>query len=84
MSLRGWDYFVMSLAHELKMTRRQLLCTIDSHELTLWSAYFREMNTPQQKKQKPKEVEGTLMNLFQAKASKKPKRIRKRNASVAS
>lgn len=36
----------MTLARELKMTRRQLLQSMDSYELSMWEAYLRETNKP--------------------------------------
>ena len=47
------------------MTRRELLNTMDSLELSMWSAYFQEKNKPQEK-EKPKHetLVGQLKNAF--------------------
>lgn len=72
MSERGWDFFVMSLAHTLGMTRRQLLNNLDSRELTYWSAFNEEMNNPNPKKHKQKDVEKQLKGVLSS--SKKVKK----------
>ena len=54
----------MHLAHELHMTRRELLSRMDSYELSLWSAYFRELNTPKDKPQNKEALVGQLKNAF--------------------
>ena len=67
-------FFQMHLAHELKMTRRELLTRMDSYELAVWSAYFRELNTPKEKKPKKEALIGQLKNAFMfAKKSNKNK-----------
>lgn len=74
MKARGRDYFVMHLAHALGMTRRQLLQSMDSVEMTLWEAYFTEVNAPpekQQKKQTKEQIEGALKNFFAVKSKGK-------------
>lgn len=69
----------MSLARELKMTRRQLLNSMDSYELTMWEVFFRVMNKKPEVKQKPEEVVSKLENLFAAhKAAGGKKKLRKR------
>jgi hypothetical protein len=60
----------MSLAHSLGMTRRQLLSNLDSRELTMWSAFFNEMNNPTPKEQKPDETEKQLKGVLMSKARK--------------
>ena len=60
----------MSLAHSLGMTRRQLLSNLDSRELTMWSAYFNEMNNPEPKKQSEADVEKQLKGVLMPKARK--------------
>ena len=72
MSERGRDFFIMSLAHELKMTRRQLLRSLDSRELTMWSAFFEEQNNPTKKDPPPAKVEKSLKGVL----SVQPKRKR--------
>jgi hypothetical protein len=64
MSKRGRDYFIMSLARELGMTRRRLLLEMDSYEMTMWQAYFKEANKQPEKKQTPQEVAFNLKNAF--------------------
>lgn len=71
MSLRGRDYFIMSLAYSLGMTRRQLLNSLDSYELTMWSAFFDEMNKPPQKKQTKADIEGALKTVLTTKGKRK-------------
>lgn len=71
MSQRGRDFFVMSLARELGMTRRRLLLEIDSYELTMWQAFFKEANRPPKKKeQTPEEIACALKNTFAARKHK--------------
>lgn len=72
MSERGRDYFIMSLAYSLGMTRRQLLNSIDSYELAMWSAFFEEMNNPTTKPSKAKDadVEKQLKGVLMSKARK--------------
>lgn len=72
MSERGRDYFIMSLAYALGMTRRQLLNSLDSYELTMWSAFFEEMNNPNPKQPKKKQAdpEKQLKGVLMAKARK--------------
>lgn len=67
----GWDFWIMSLAHSLGMTRRQLLRNLDSYELTLWSAYLEEMNNPTPKKQNPEQIAANLKTAFMVKAKGK-------------
>ena len=72
MSERGRDYFIMSLAYALGMTRRQLLNSLDSYELTMWSAFFEDMNNPNSKQPKKKkaDTEKQLKGVLMAKARK--------------
>ena len=66
----------MYLAHELKMTRRELLSAIDSEELTYWRFYFQEINTPKKKSTSKEALVGQLKNAFMfAKKSNKNKDI---------
>lgn len=68
---RGRDFFVMSLARELGMTRRRLLLETDALELSMWQAYFQEVNKPaEKKKQKPEEIACALRNAFAARKHK--------------
>ena len=53
MKKRGWDFFVMFLARELKMTRRRLLAELDSHEICLCQAYFKESQKQPEEKEDP-------------------------------
>ncbi len=76
MSKRGRDYFIMSLARELCMTRRRLLLEMDSYEMALWQAYFKESNKPVEKKQTPQELAFALKNAFSA--HNKPKKAKKK------
>jgi len=73
MSERRWDFFIMHLAATLGMTRRQLLANIDSHELSTWIAYLKEMNTPQEqsKKENREQVANQLKNMFMVKTKGK-------------
>lgn len=71
MSKRGRVFFIMDLARELKMTRRQLLHNLDSYELSMWEAYFKEVNKKQTKKQDKHEVEGSIKNFFMSKVARK-------------
>ncbi len=65
MTKRGREFFIMNLAYELKMTRKELLCGIDSYELTMWAAYFKEVNKPKKPKGQSKEtLVGQLKNAF--------------------
>lgn len=63
----------MSLAHELHMTRRELLNTVDSYELAMWEQYFKIVNERREKKrEQPKEkVESDIKNFFMAKTKGK-------------
>lgn len=73
MRARGRDYFIMSLAYSLGMTRHQLLKSLDSRELTMWSAFFEEMNNPKPKEVKPPDaadVEKQLMGVMKSKAKR--------------
>lgn len=66
----------MFLARELGMTRRQLLNNVNSYELAMWQAYFKETNKPYEKKQTPEEIACKLKNVFavkQAQGKKKKK-----------
>lgn len=65
MSKRGRDYFLMSLARELGMTRRRLLMELDSYELAMWSAYFKEVNKPTKQKEEPEVLKEKLKAAFQ-------------------
>lgn len=71
MKARGRAFFVMDLARELKMTKWQLLHSMDAMELMEWEAYFREVNTPRPKKQSKEELEGALKNFMTSKGRKK-------------
>jgi len=65
MTQRGGLFFQMYLAHELKMTRRELLNRIDSRELTMWRAYFTETNTkPADKPDSPELLSAKLKSAF--------------------
>mgnify|MGYP001187760982 CR=1 FL=1 len=64
MRKRGWDFFVMFLARELKMTRRRLLSELDSHEICLWQAYFKESQKPPEEKQDPATLRHNLETAF--------------------
>lgn len=56
------------------MTRRQLLESMDSYELTMWGAFFKEVNKPVVKKQDPDVLAGQLKNVFASHAGKKAKK----------
>lgn len=72
MSARSRDFFIMSLAHALGMTRRQLLKQTDSYELTMWEAYFREINKPPEpERQSPTQIAESLKMALTAKKAKK-------------
>ncbi len=64
----------MSLARELCMTRRQLLNGLDSYELAMWQAYFKEANKPVEKKQSPEDIANKLKAVFGAHKQKKEKK----------
>ena len=49
----------MYLAHELKLTRRDLLARMDSRELSYWVAYFRVQS---ERPEKPPENQDALVN----------------------
>jgi len=71
---RGRDFFIMSLARELGMTRRRLLAEIDSYEMSLWDGYFRELNKPpEKKKQSPEVLASQLKNVFATRKAQKGK-----------
>ena len=63
----GWDFWIMDLARSLGMTRRQLLANLDSYELTLWSAYFEELNRPMPKKEDTQQMEKNLKTAMKSK-----------------
>ena len=71
MSERGRDYFIMSLAYALGMTRLQLLSSLDSRELTMWYAFIQEMNNHTKKDPPPATVEGSLKGVLSAQRKKK-------------
>ena len=71
MSERGRDYFIMSLAYALGMTRHQLLNSLDSRELTMWSAFFEEMNNPKAKDKPTATVEKSLKGILQGQPRKR-------------
>lgn len=74
MSRRGSAFFLMHLAHELKMTKRQLGEYLSSYELEEWRAYFIEFNKkPEPKKDSPEELAGKLKNAFMISKKNKPK-----------
>lgn len=64
MSARGRVFFIMHLAHELHMTRRELLNRMDAEEMTYWRLYFQELNTPTEKPQSKESLVGQLKNAF--------------------
>lgn len=66
MSERGLDFFVMTLARSLGMTRRRLLAEMDFQELNMWQAYFQEANRPPSRKEKPEVLQAQLKNVFEA------------------
>jgi hypothetical protein len=75
MSERGRDFFIMSLARELRMTRRQLLYSMDSYEMTMWEAYLKEVNKPPEPpKEDPKVLAEKLKAAFSIHGSKKRKK----------
>jgi hypothetical protein len=74
MSQRGRDFFIMSLARTLGMTRKRLLLEVDSYELSLWQAYFKEERTPSEKKENPEVLKAKLQNLFHARNVQKGKK----------
>lgn len=68
---RGWEFFVMTLARTLGMTRRRLLSEMDFYEMNLWRAYFKEASRPPEKKQQsPEEIACALKNTFAARKHK--------------
>ena len=75
MTRRGWDFFLMFLSRELKMTRRQLLNNLDSNEMEMWAAFFKEENAPKEKKQGKEELKHKLKSaLMVAKGQKNRKK----------
>jgi hypothetical protein len=55
------------------MTRRELLNTMDSKELSMWAAYFKEKNRKPEDEPVPKEVlVGQLKNAFAVRKKGKP------------
>ncbi len=64
----------MFLARELKMTRRSLLASMDSYELTMWQAFFKAENAPAEKKQTPVELSAKLMSAFMGTKMKRKKK----------
>lgn len=70
MKARGWDFFTMSLARTLGMTRRRLLQEMDFQEMNMWWAYLSEMNRPPDKKEKPEVLAAKLKNVFAARNQK--------------
>lgn len=76
MTARGREFFIMQLAHALGMTRRRLITTMDAEELSMWIAYFNEINrpsgqTPGRPGQSRAELEGALKNFFAVKTKGK-------------
>ncbi len=61
----------MSLAHALGMTRRQLLKSLDSRELTMWTAYLEEINNPKPKATPTAKVETSLKGVLRAQPARK-------------
>ena len=66
MSQRGRDYFIMFLSRELKMTRRQLLNSMDSREMSMWQAFFKAESKTPEKKKDPELLAAQLKNVFAA------------------
>ncbi len=65
----------MSLARELGMTRRRLLLEMDSYEMAMWQAYFKEANKPaSEKKDSPEVLAAKLKNLFHTRNIQKAKK----------
>jgi len=77
MKRRGWDFFVMFLARELKMTRRRLLAELDSHEICLWQAYFKESQRQPEEKEDPAALRHKLETAFMTRNAKVKKGKRK-------
>jgi hypothetical protein len=77
MSRRGRDFFVMFLARELKMTRRQMLASVDSYEMSMWQAFFKAENKPPEKKQSKEELAHQLKTVFAARQAKSKKKAKK-------
>jgi len=74
MSKRGNAFFLMHLAHELKMTKRMLAEHLDSYEFEEWRAYFVELNKkPEPPKAAPEALAGQLKNAFMVSKKNKPK-----------
>ena len=71
---RGRDFFIMSLARDLHMTRWQLLNSMDSRELTMWEVYLAEIAKPEEKKQDPEVLKNQLKNAFAVAGTKKKKK----------
>jgi len=72
MRARGSDFFIMSLAYSLGMTRRLLLLNVDSYELSMWRAFFEEMNrSAMPKRQTPAEIDSSLRTAFAIKTKRK-------------
>jgi len=64
---RGRDFFIMSLARDLKMTRRQLLTSMDSREFTMWECFLSEVGRKQEPpKTDPNVLKAQLENVFAA------------------
>jgi hypothetical protein len=64
----------MSLARELKMTRKQIL-DMGSYEFSMWESYYTEVNKPPEPpKQSPELIAAQLKSAFAAHKGKKAKR----------
>ena len=74
MRLRGRDFFIMSLARDLHMTRWQLLNSMDSRELTMWEVFLNELAAPPEKKQQPETIANELKKVFGVHKSAKRKK----------
>jgi len=75
MSERGRDYFIMTLSRDLGMTRRQLLNSLDSYELSMWAAFYKEAAKPQhKKKQNPEQLKEGLLSAFKMTKKYKPRK----------
>lgn len=74
MKKRGRDFFIMFLARELRMTRRTLLDTMGSRELTMWRAFYEVERAPVEKKDAPEALAEKLKNVFAVHKSKNKKK----------
>lgn len=77
----------MDLAFALKMTRRQLLYSMDSLELSMWDAYLKEINRPPEPKlpepEDPRILKEKLKNAFAVHKANPKKKSKKINAVSA-